>query len=302
MKVHITGSEGFIGRWVRERMEQRHEVFGFDCLTSVVHGDDPPRPDRTFVKRVSEMRGTDFDCDVLIHLAALVSVADSMVHPHKYFQYNTTDTLLMLQRLAETPYRPKIVVASSSSVYGNVDHAFMEDGPTDPCNVYGLTKLDQEKLVRMWGDMLRVPTVSLRFFNVYGPGQAMRNRFTGVMANFARDILAGRQPEVTQDGQQIRDFVYVEDVAAAVEWAALHETRRDIYNVCTGIPTTMDDATRWLASALGHPEIEPNITGRYRHGDQDDVVGDPGYLYTDFANWSPRSVARGMEQYGAALQ
>lgn len=302
MKVLLTGSEGFIGRYVRAKLEARgHDVVGVDCLVPVVHGDNPEVAADTIARRVSDLRGAHFDCDVLIHMAALVSVADSMVNPWMYYHYNVTDTLSMLGRLEDSGFRPKLVVASSSSVYGNVKLPFREDGPTDPTNIYGLTKLDQEKMIRLFGTAWNVDTVALRFFNVYGPGQAMRNKFTGVMANFARELLAGRRPQITQDGWQIRDFIYVEDVAEAVVLAATTPTVSGIFNVCTGLGTSMSTATTLLAQALNVP-LEPEITGAYRIGDQDNVLGDNTNFLLQFPEWRPRAYEEGVRAYAECIK
>jgi nucleoside-diphosphate-sugar epimerase len=305
MKILLTGSEGFIGQYVRQRLlAEGCEVLGVDCVAGVVHGHNPKLHEDTVLRRVSELRRSHLDgVDMIIHLAAMVSVADSMVNPWTYVHYNTTDTLTLLLRLQQWDVQvDRFIVASSSSVYGNVDLPFREDGPTDPSNVYGLTKFDQEKLVLMHAELLGYLPVATRFFNVYGPGQSMINAMTGVMANFAKLLLRGEAPKLTEDGKQVRDFIYVEDVADAVVRLALTtHPIHSIFNVCTGHGTRLYDATARLATALGS-DCQPEITGAYRPGDQRHVLGSNDRLRATLPGWTPRTVESGFEEYADALR
>ena len=307
MKILLTGSEGFVGSYVYDRLKtDGHTVIGLDMLEPRVHGTDYVPIRTQIISTVGQTPYTALrDVDVLIHLAAQVSVADSMSDPFRYLNRNTVETyelLATLRHAQENGFGPnKVVVASSSSVYGNVFLPFSEHWEVRPTNVYGLTKFDQEQAVLLWCDMLKIDAVALRFFNIYGPGQAMRNKMTGVMANFARELLAGRPPQLTEDGLQLRDFIHVEDVADAVVLAATKITKEPIYNICTGTPTTLIDATTLLADALG-VAIDPVITGRIRAGDQRDVIGSNHLFCREFPHWKPRTYAQGIKEFADAIR
>ena len=298
MKILLTGSEGFIGSHVKAKLLAKgHEVDTCDALVEEVHGHAADIPSVAYPHLAGCISPEDLaGYDAIIHLGAKVSVADSMVHPWDYIEYNSDDTLMLMEGLEECKSRPKkLIIASSSSVYGNVELPFSEDGPTDPTNIYGLTKLAQEKTALMYGKMLGIDVVALRFFNCYGPGQAQHNPITGVLANFLRKFKQGATVKVTEDGQQIRDFIYVEDLADAVVLATERHTIHRIYNICTGRATTMERATELLALAVGTPCVY-DITGEIRPGDQRDVLGSSRFHY-EFPEWQPRPFDRGVLDY-----
>ena len=308
MKILLTGAAGFIGRHVSSRLEA-HDVFGVDSFEPRVHG--PRNHEAHFVSGIMrrrsgfifehEMEGTE----TLVHLAAQVGVADSMKDPLRYVLENTTDTAHLLERLIQMKAPPKrLVVASSMSVYGDpkTQDPVAETHPIEPTSVYGLTKDDQERLFMMAGDILGIPVVALRFFNVYGPGQALHNPYTGVLANFANWILQGKNPIVYEDGLQTRDFIYVEDVADVVATAATSEAfPGGIYNVCTGSPSTIYDVARFMAKALEAPRLAPHVTHEKRPGDIRHCVGDASKLKAVMPGWKPRSLEAGLRSYASHL-
>jgi dTDP-L-rhamnose 4-epimerase len=136
-----------------------------------------------------------------------------------------------------------------------------------PESVYAVTKRDQEELALTVGRAYRIPTVALRFFNVYGPRQALSNPYTGVAAIFSARLLNGRPPVVYEDGRQTRDFIHVRDVARACRLALERDgANYEAVNIGTGRPVPVLEVARTLARALGRP-IEPEVAGRYRAGD-----------------------------------
>jgi dTDP-L-rhamnose 4-epimerase len=142
-----------------------------------------------------------------------------------------------------------------------------EDKPPVLESVYALTKFDQERLCLMMGRAYGIPTVALRFFNVYGARQALSNPYTGVLAIFASRLLNGRPPLLFEDGEQRRDFVSVHDVARACVLAAERdEATGRVFNIGSGESRSVIDVARDMAAALGRP-IEPELTGKYRVGD-----------------------------------
>lgn len=299
MTTLLTGCGGFIGRHVWARLPGTAR--GVDSLDKRVHkGKLPDHWDYSRMAK-SQYRGLHpqwlEDVDTVIHLAAQVSVADSATDPLRYIQQNTMDTAEFLMHLPKSVKR--MVVASSMSVYGEGGIRVNEDAPACPTSVYGLTKYDQERLCLIWGQQHNVPVVALRFFNVYGPGQALDNPYTGVLANFAKRLLSDKAPTVYEDGQQTRDFVYVEDVADAVVLAA-NSTVSGVFNVCTGDATTIETAARLLARGLGK-DIEPQITGTSRVGDIRHCTGSPlrAKAQLDFVARVP--FEEGIDRYAKAL-
>jgi dTDP-L-rhamnose 4-epimerase len=239
--------------------------------------------------------------DAVVHFAARVGVGQSMYELAEYAAVNTTGTAILLQELLERPVS-KLVVASSMSVYGEgayVDGDGLEvvasertraqlergeweargpDGlelrpiPTPEtkqpslASVYALTKYDQERLCLIFGSAYEVPTVALRFFNVYGPRQALSNPYTGVLAIFASRLLNDRPPLVYEDGLQRRDFVSVYDVVRATRLALEREASGRAINVGSGESVSVLEIAGKLAELLDK-RLEPQITGKYRAGD-----------------------------------
>src|SRR5581483_656471 len=134
-------------------------------------------------------------------------------------------------------------------------------------SIYALNKYAQERMCLIIGNAYSIPTLALRFFNVYGPHQALSNPYTGVLAIFAARLLNRRSPLVFEDGLQRRDFVHVLDVARACLLALESERINDVFNIGSGQSRTILSVARDLARVMGCPEIAPTITGKYRVGD-----------------------------------
>ena len=240
--------------------------------------------------------------DAVYHFVGLVGVGQSMYQIAEYTSVNNLGTAVLLERLVKRRVK-KLIVASSMSVYGEglyltpsgepYAHASRtakqlkahdwemttSDGmPLRPvptpetkqpslASVYALSKFDQEQMCLIVGRAYGVPTVALRFFNAYGPYQSLSNPYTGVLAIFASRLMNGQRPIIFEDGQQLRDFVSVYDVAQACRLAVEVETAQDvILNVGSGQSITVRDVATKLAKVLGK-SIEPEISGRYRVGD-----------------------------------
>ena len=241
--------------------------------------------------------------DAVFHFAAAVGVGQSMYQIERYTDVNNRGTAVLLEALLKRPVR-KLVVASSMSVYGEglyrtVDGATRtpeprslqqlkradweisdsdgralvpvptaEDKIVSPQSIYALSKLDQETMCLLFGRTYGVPTVALRFFNVYGARQALANPYTGVLANFAARYLNGRPPIIFEDGLQQRDFVHVRDLARACVLALQTDSARDMaLNIGSGNAYTIVEIAQRLARVLGREDIQPEISGRYRAGD-----------------------------------
>ncbi|MDB5304023.1 MAG: galE2, partial [Phycisphaerales bacterium] len=235
--------------------------------------------------------------------AAAVGVGQSMYEVVNYTSLNNVGVAVLLEALIERPVE-LLIVASSMSIYGeglyqspdgeisaglertveqlrgreweirNRRAEVLTPLPTPEtkrpvlASVYALSKFDQEKMCLMIGRAYGIPAVALRFFNVYGPRQALSNPYTGVLAIFASRLMNGRPPVVFEDGLQQRDFVSVHDIATACRLAlqAPGAAGRAI-NVGGGRAYTILDIARRAARALGKQWVEPEVSGQYRMGD-----------------------------------
>jgi dTDP-L-rhamnose 4-epimerase len=240
--------------------------------------------------------------DQVCHLAAAVGVGQSMYNVGHYTSVNNLGTAVLLDALIQKPVE-RLVVASSMSIYGEGLYQTADGEPAVPVertlaqlrekawevrdargrelipqptpeskqascgSVYALSKFDQEKLCLMLAQAYNFPCVALRFFNVYGPRQALSNPYTGVLAIFASRLLNGNAPLIFEDGLQRRDFVSVHDVARACALAldASHLTQA-VFNIGSGQSQSVRDVASKLGQQLGR-SIPPEITGRYRVGD-----------------------------------
>jgi dTDP-L-rhamnose 4-epimerase len=241
--------------------------------------------------------------DAVVHLAARVGVGQSMYEIADYCSVNTVGTGVLLEALIERPVR-RLVVASSMSIYGEGlyttaegrvaeaverDRGQLERGEWEPVSpggaslepestpeskrpslssIYALNKYDQERMCLLFGSSYDVPTTALRFFNVYGPDQALSNPYTGVLAIFGGRLLNGKPPLIFEDGEQRRDFVSVHDIARACALALEREEAAGrAINVGSGESITVREIAQRLARVTGREEIEAEVTGRYRVGD-----------------------------------
>ena len=241
--------------------------------------------------------------DSVFHFAARVGVGQSMYEIERYTSVNNLGTAVLLEALIEKPVE-RLIVASSMSIYGeglfrDADGDLVPGGERDRdqlvahewevrdargrdltpvptpetkqpnlSSVYALSKYDQERLCLMIGRAYSIPTVALRFFNVYGTRQALSNPYTGVLAIFASRLLNGNAPLIFEDGRQMRDFVHVSDVARACRLALeVPEARDQIFNIGSGRRYTVLEIARAMAATLGREGIQAEVTGNYRVGD-----------------------------------
>lgn len=252
--------------------------------------------------------------DAVVHLAAAVGVGQSMYAPDYYTGVNVHGQGILMEALTRSARKPRrLVVASSMSLYGEgayrcAEHGEVsppprapdrlargvwevpcpacgeplepvgtaEDKPPQHTSIYAITKKTQEEMALCFGAAYRIPTVSLRFFNVYGSRQALSNPYTGVAAIFMGRLRSGKPPLIFEDGAQSRDFIHVSDVAEAVVRSVELEDDEvtGTFNVCTGRPITIRQVAETLAERLG-VEVPPRVVGRYRVGDIRHCIGDP---------------------------
>lgn len=246
--------------------------------------------------------------DAVYHFAARVGVGQSMYEVNEYTDVNNRGTAVLLEALIEHPVK-RLIVASSMSIYGEglyvsdngdvvedasrplkqlkaSDWELYNDGqPLKPiatpeskkpslASVYALSKYDQEVMSLICGKAYNIPTVALRFFNVYGTRQALSNPYTGVLAIFASRYLNNKAPLIFEDGEQKRDFVSVKDVAKACRLALeVEEAAYEVFNIGSGNSYTVNEIASKLSKTMG-VEVEQNVTGEYRVGDIRHCFGD----------------------------
>jgi dTDP-L-rhamnose 4-epimerase len=246
------------------------------------------------------------EVDAVVHLAAMVGVGQSMYQIHRYLNSNTSGTAMLLDAVVNSSNSiRKVVAASSMSIYGEGkyrcdhcqatvfpsprplaqlesriwDHACPTCGhplshqPTDeetppaPTSIYAMSKRHQEETALLIGKTYGIPTVGLRFFNVYGPRQALSNPYTGACAIFSSRILNGKPPYIFEDGGQLRDFIHVRDVARAI-LLALERNNGDYMpiNIASGRPVSILELAETLTQLYG-ANLKPNVSGEFRKGD-----------------------------------
>jgi dTDP-L-rhamnose 4-epimerase len=247
------------------------------------------------------------DADVLFHQAAVVGVGQSMYQVRRYVEQNSLGAGAMLDVIVNKKNKlKKIIVASSMSIYGEGKYTCEEHGtiypplrtdeqlkrkewkvkcpecgrdlfpvPTDelkplnPTSIYAVTKRDHEEAFLSIGRAYEIPTVALRYFNVYGSRQALSNPYTGVCAIFSSRLLNGQSPVIFEDGHQSRDFIHVSDIVRA-NLLAMEKEEADyqVFNVGTGDPKTIQEVAHILSDKIKPEEhIEPEIKYAFREGD-----------------------------------
>ncbi|WP_027134575.1 NAD-dependent epimerase/dehydratase family protein [Geminicoccus roseus] len=289
-------------------LAQGHRVRVLDSLVPQVHGDTEPLLPSDIEFMEGDVRDADLvrralsGVDGVFHLAAEVGVGQSMYEIARYVGGNDLATAVLLENMIDEPHR-RLVVASSMSVYGEglyqtidgeragaVRRTLREGSTTwdpvdaegrpltplatdetkqvDLASIYALTKYAQERSCLITGTAYGIETVALRLFNVFGPGQALSNPYTGVLANFGARLLHRQAPMVFEDGQQKRDFVHVRDVARAFRLAMESTTAAGhVINVGSGRAYTIAHVAEILADAMGVPELKPQLLGKARAGD-----------------------------------
>ena len=305
--VELLVQQGMRVRVLDSLVEQVHRGVGpryVPADAEFVHGDVRDRD--TLVKALQGV-------DRIVHLAAEVGVGQSMYEVSRYVDVNTGGTGVLLDVIAndKTDVR-RIVVASSMSIYGEgayrcPGHGAVaprlrpesqlkarlwdpqcptcgdvlspiptaEDKTLLPTSVYAVSKMDQELLCLLVGAAYGIGVVALRYFNVYGPRQALSNPYTGVGAIFSARLLNGRAPLAFEDGQQLRDFVHVRDVARATVLALESEAATgQAINVGVGSPLTIVQVAHLLAKQL-RVDVDPEVTGKFRFGDIRHCWADP---------------------------
>ncbi|MGH3598129.1 MAG: NAD-dependent epimerase/dehydratase family protein [Mycobacterium sp.] len=315
MRVLLTGAAGFIGSRVDAALRTAgHDVVAVDALLPAAHGSDPVAPPdcrRVDIRDADALAPLLAGVDLVCHQAAVVGAGVDAADAPVYGSHNDFGTAVLLAQMFDAGVR-RLVLASSMVVYGpgryhcaqhgpveplprrrkDLDAGIFEhrcpvggeelawqlvgeDAPLQPRSLYAASKAAQEHYALAWAESTGGSVVALRYHNVYGPGMPRDTPYSGVAAIFRSALEKGQPPPVFEDGGQMRDFVHVDDVAAAnLAAASTDGAGFTAANVCSGQPISILEVASTLCEARDSV-VSPVITGQYRGGDVRHIVADP---------------------------
>ncbi|WP_102144174.1 NAD-dependent epimerase/dehydratase family protein [Mycobacterium hubeiense] len=314
MRVLLTGAAGFIGARVSEALcDAGHDVVAVDAMLATAHGpgaEPPPECRVVDIRDAAALAPLLKGIDVVCHQAAVVGAGVNAADAPSYAGHNDYATAVLLAEMFAAGCQ-RLVLASSMVVYGQgrydcAEHGLVdplprtradldagifehrcpicgaavswrlvpEDAPLRPRSLYAASKTAQEHYACAWSDAVGGAVMALRYHNVYGPYMPRDTPYSGVAAIFRSELESGDVPRVFEDGRQMRDFVHVDDVAAA-NVAALEASVEGFaaFNVCSGRPISILEVATELCEARG--DAPPVVTGQYRSGDVRHIVADP---------------------------
>jgi dTDP-L-rhamnose 4-epimerase len=313
VRVLLTGAAGFIGsRVCAALLAAGHEVVGVDCLLPAAHGPDAQLPHGCHdvdVRDAQALAPLLDGVDLVCHQAAMVGAGVNAADAPAYGGLNDFGTTVLLAEMFAAGVQ-RLVLASSMVVYGQGGYACPDHGPVDPVprrradldagnfehrcpiggeelqwrlvdedfplrprSLYAASKTAQEHYALAWSEATGGSVVALRYHNVYGPGMPRDTPYSGVAAIFRSSLEKGEAPKVFEDGGQMRDFVHVDDVAAANLAATADREGFTAVNVCSGQPISIREVAAALCVARGDAR-SPEVTGQYRSGDVRHIVAD----------------------------
>ncbi|HTI74569.1 MAG TPA: NAD-dependent epimerase/dehydratase family protein [Mycobacterium sp.] len=314
MRVLLTGAAGFIGARVTAALAGAgHEVVAIDAMLAAAHGPDAELPEgirRVDVRDATALAPLLKGVDVVCHQAAVVGAGVDAADAPSYGSHNDLATAVLLAEMFAAGCQ-RLVLASSMVVYGQgryecEEHGLVdplprtrtdldagvfdhrcplcaepvrwrlvdEDAPLRPRSLYAASKTAQEHYALAWAESTGGAVVALRYHNVYGPGMPRDTPYSGVAAIFRSALEAGDVPRVFEDGGQMRDFVHVDDIAAAnVAAVGADLGGFSAFNVCSGRPISILEVATELCETRG--DVLPLVTGQYRSGDVRHIVADP---------------------------
>ncbi len=253
MRALVTGGAGFIGSHIVEELLQRGvsvrvldnfssgkraNLASFQGDLEILEGD---------LRDAEAIKSATRDVELVFHLAAFISVPQSMLEPENCFAINVAGTVTLLEAARQAGVR-KVVLSSSTAVYGNPDKfPTDEETPLKPLSPYALSKQVNELYARLYTQIFNLPVIALRYFNVYGPRQNPNSAYAAAISIFAQRLVNGEQIMIYGDGKQSRDFIFVRDVVRANLLAAESEAAGEAFNICTGHETTLLDLLEELS-------------------------------------------------------
>jgi UDP-glucose 4-epimerase len=254
MNFLVTGAAGFLGSALANRLAREgHQVRGLDDLSA----GDPNRlsPDVLFTRGDVTDRPKLWtllqEIDCVYHLAAKVSVPESVLYPREYNIINVGGTVSVMEAMRDVGVK-RVVLISSGAIYGDQEEQPLnEDAPPKPASPYAVSKLAAEHYVRTIGKLWKIETLSLRVFNAFGPGQPLPAAHPPVIPHFLRQAVRGGTLVIHGTGEQTRDFVYIDDVVEAMVAAATAPTvDQSVINIGSGRETSMRDLAQSVMEVI----------------------------------------------------
>jgi UDP-glucose 4-epimerase len=256
MRVFITGGAGFIGiHLCKKLLEQNHDVTIFDNFenSSLVHFTSIFKDDVTIISgditNYPKLKDSMKNHDIVIHLAAKISVPDSIINPESTFAANVKGTQNVLDALLSN-HILKIITTSSAAVYKDTSSKILETSITIPSSPYGTSKLEMEKKINQFTVHHKISSTILRLFNVYGSGQSIQ--YAGVITKFKEKINQNLPLIIYGDGSVLRDFIHVDDVVTAII-LAMDLDESATYNIASGISISIIDLAKTMITLSGKP-------------------------------------------------
>ena len=291
MKFAVTGGAGFIGsHLVKKLIGENHQVIVIDNfhtgkeenLKQIIKCIEIQKTD---IRDFDQLKKTLKKVDGVFHKAALTTVPESFIKPEEYNDVNVVGTDNVFKIAKE--YNLKVVYASSSSVYGNTEKIpIKEDFPRNPINPYGKTKLDDEYLAEKYSSE-NLDVIGLRYFNVYGIGQT--GSYAGVITQFLNRLNENKPPIINGEGNQIRDFVYVKDVAQANLVAMKSNVKKGFFNIGSGKTISIKKLAEIMIDLSGL-DLEP-IFDKKLEGDIEKSQADT-YLTSKMLGWKSETILK----------
>ncbi|MFK7803482.1 MAG: NAD-dependent epimerase/dehydratase family protein [Anaerolineae bacterium] len=292
----ITGGAGFLGSALATKLAQAgHEVRVIDDLTTGDQNVLPPdiHFTRGDVQDVSRLWSLLQDVDCVYHLAARVSVAESILYPGDYNRVNTGGAVSLMEAMRDAGVS-RVVLASSGAVYGTQkNQPVRESADLDPDSPYAVSKLAAETYIHTIGRLWGIETVALRIFNAYGPGQHLPVSHAPVVPRFFRQAITGGSVVLYGSGNQVRDFVYVSDVVDALIMAAeTADINRSVINIGSGHGTSIAELANTMEGVIGRSINR--IVNEDRQGGVPTLIGDIS-LAAEQLGYSPKvSLTQGL--------
>jgi nucleoside-diphosphate-sugar epimerase len=300
MRILVTGGAGFIGSHLVEELIYRgHTVRVFDNFSTgtrknvelfhgnveVLEGD---------LRDADSVKTAVRDVEQIFHLAAFISVPQSIADPEACFSVNVGGTVSLLEAARRSGVR-KVVLSSSTAVYGDTDvFPTTEETLLQPLSPYAVSKQVNEIYARLYTQVMGLPVSSLRYYNVYGPRQRPDSPYAAAIPIFIRQMAAGKPITIFGDGKQSRDFIFVKDVVRANLLAADSDSAGESLNVCTGHETSLIDLLEELSEIAPRP---PKVRfDAPRNGDIYRSVGSPEKAALALGFRAETSLAKGLAQ------
>jgi len=301
MRIVITGGAGFIGSNLAEvlALAPNNEVCVVDDLSTGRVENLPIASGIEFIKGsitdLQLMNEVLADADFVFHQAALPSVQRSIEDPAHTNEVNIRGTLNVLMAARDAGVK-KVIYASSSSVYGDTPELPKREGMTpNPLSPYAVTKLVGEYYCKVFNDVYGLNTISLRYFNVYGPRQDPHSEYAAVIPRFVSRILKGEPPIIYGDGQQTRDFTFVKDVVNA-NILAMKSDATGVYNIASGRRISIQELATLITRLTGRDrDVEP-VFDKPRKGDVRHSLADISRARADMGYKPEYSLERGLEE------